>query len=233
MLPGQFRDRILTSFEALKRGEAEDNIYLLPIFHGNEPVARLRPLGRGYRDEELDLMAEWRNQNRGAFLTFVTSTRESTRRWLEGQILARPDRILFLAELPSGVPFGQIGLTNFDFETGGCELDNWIRGQGVGIRGGMNLAIRRLMDWVFLDLGAASQLARVFSDNQLVLDLHHRNGLREEKRVALVRVVEESLTRWVEAPELAKGPERDLVYLRIGREGYRALNVPTQSALTG
>lgn len=105
--------------------------------------------------------------------------------------------------------------------------DKCIRGHGVAIKNGMTAAIQRLMDWVFLDLEAESMLARVFSDNRAVLLLHRRNGLREEKRVLLVRIDEGDSTRWVESPEMpAAETSRQIVYLRIARRGYRPLNVP-------
>jgi RimJ/RimL family protein N-acetyltransferase len=222
----QFREQVTRFFTAMKDAERGDVSWHIPIYRGSEPVARLRPVGRDFCDVEVDLIACWRNQNREAFLTSSVSTRDSARSWLELQIINRADRILFLAETPDGAPFGHIGLTNFNFQIGSCELDNWIRGRGLGIRGGMTLAIRRLMDWVFFDLGAQIQRARVFSNNSNVLQIHHGNGLREEKRVPLVCIEENSTRRWVEAPDLCRGPERDLVYLRIHRQGYEALNVP-------
>lgn len=225
----EFKERVVTIFKSMKfEFHKRPDELAIPIYQQGNIIARLRPVHVNFTPQEVKLLAEWRNQNREAFLTWVTSTEESTRKWLLEQILLREDRILFFAETLDGVHFGQIGLTNFDFSLKSTELDNWIRGKGGLIKGGMMLAIRSLMDWVFSFLNANSIYARVLSDNEKVINLHMQNGLRVVKRVPLQRVDEGNIIRWIEMEENTGTCEKYLVYQRIDREEYMRLCIEKQ-----
>ncbi len=197
----------------------------IPFFAEGREAGSLRPLTNGATDREIGLLVDWRNRNRDRFLTWIDSTPASARRWLDEAILARHDRLLFLVETPEGEPFGQVGLTNFEAEERACELDNWIRGPGAGVRGGMTMAIRALMDFCFRTLGAQRVRARVFADNPHVVDLHRGNGLRVMRTMPLRRIDRDGSVTWSEEEGLA-GAEKSLVHLEASRDGYAPLNHP-------
>jgi len=219
-----FRQRVFETFAAMKFDfSAPRDRFRIPIYLRQEIAAYLRPVHAHFTPADVALMRDWRNQKPEVFLTHVNATTESTSHWLLEQILARPDRILFLVEQPDGTPFGQIGLTNFDFAARSCELDNWIRGRGLGVSGGMNQAIRALMDWTFFFLEAEMAWGRVFADNHHVLELHRRNGMSIVNRVMLRPIRDGDIIRWVETD--APNPEaRQAVDVLIRRNGYVPLN---------
>jgi RimJ/RimL family protein N-acetyltransferase len=227
----EFKKRTIRIFREMKfEYEKRPDDLMIPVYRHGNVIARLRPIHHRFNLHEIELLKKWRNRNREAFLTWTTSTERSTRRWITQQILPREDRILLLAETLDGVAFGQVGLTNFDFARKACELDNWIRGKGGWIKGGMMLAIQSLMDWVFFTLKADITYARVFSENVGVINRHMQNGLRIVKCTALRRVDDTEGCRWVEIEkEGSEAAQKYLVYLELIRGGYRRLNHPAEA----
>ncbi len=221
-----FRDRILAAFRTLK----ERGGPAIPVSHGGNTVAWLRPLSCQFTASEVALLVAWRNRHREAFLTWAPVTEASTRRWVTEQILARADRVLFLVETADGIPFGQMGLANVDFAARAVEVDNVLRGRADLLRGGMSLALRALLDWLFFDLGGEVAYLRVLADNRRALDFYTRNGFRFLKKVPLKRVSAENGIRWVELTEDVTEAERYLLYLAIHRDGYRQNTLEIQGA---
>ena len=195
-----FKERVVTTFRTMKLDfDLHPDKLTIPVHKQGRSIARLRPVHVNVAPQEITLLMEWRNQNREAFFSWFVATEHGTRDWLKDQILSREDRILFLVETLDGVPFGHIGLTSFDFSSKTCEIDNVLRGRDEFIKGGMSAALRALINWVFIYLGANSVYLRVLADNRHAIDFYKSSGLRIVKRVPLQRVDEDNLVRWVEA----------------------------------
>jgi RimJ/RimL family protein N-acetyltransferase len=223
-----FKKYLLKTFDAMKNDfENHSSNLTIPIYQDKNIIGRLRPLHRKYTSEEVDCLMRWRNESRNGFFTWINSTRKSTTKWIDEQILSRPDRILFLAEDQDGRLMGQIGITNCDFDKCACELDNWIKEKKSKISGGMMLAIQSLMDWIFFVLKADMVYARVFIDNEPVISKHKKNGLVVISKVPLKKIIEAEMVRWVELTgSSSEDPDTYYVVLAIKKEGYQRLNHP-------
>lgn len=223
----EFQEKVITTLRAMKFEPAKRPDELaIPVYQQGNVVVRLHPIHANFTPEEVQLLVEWRNQNSEAFLTWITATEEGTKKWLTERILSRDDRILFFVETLDGVPFGHIGLTNFDFSLKACEIDNVIRGKAELNKGGMTFAFQTLMNWVFFFLDANSAYLRVFSNNERALRFYIRNGFRMVRQVPLRRVEEGNMIRWVESEEDNGSVfEKYVVYLKTDRnEHARRLN---------
>lgn len=220
----EFPEKVIAQFRAMKFEFAKRPDELtIPIYQQGCVIGRLRPIHANFTSEDVRLLVEWRNQNREAFFTWIKATERGTQKWLREQILPREDRILFFIETLKGVPLGHIGLTNFDFSSKACEVDNVLRGKAKFIKGGMSAALQALINWVFLVLNANSVYLRVFSDNQRAVDFYRRNRLRIVKQVPLRRLEEGNITRWVEAEEeFGSVFEKYVLYLKLERDEYVA-----------
>lgn len=223
----EFRERVLTSLRALKFDfDLRPEELAIPIARQGCVVGRLRPIHANFTFEDIRLLVEWRNQNREAFFSWFTATEEGTGKWLREQILAREDRILFFIETLEGMPFGHVGLTNFDFSIKACEVDNVLRGKSGFVKGGMSIALQALVNWVFTVLGASLVYLRVFSDNRRALDFYMRIGFELVKRVPLRRVEDGKATRWVEAEEGVEAVfEKYVSYLKVERAKYAGVEI--------
>ena len=215
----EFQEKVITTLRAMKFEPAKRPDELaIPVYQQGNVVVRLHPIHANFTPEEVQLLVEWRNQNSEAFLTWITATEEGTKKWLTERILSRDDRILFFVETLDGVPFGHIGLTNFDFSLKACEIDNVIRGKAELNKGGMTFAFQTLMNWVFFFLDANSAYLRVFSNNERALRFYIRNGFRMVRQVPLRRVEEGNMIRWVESEEDNGSVfEKYVVYLKTER----------------
>jgi RimJ/RimL family protein N-acetyltransferase len=222
----EFKERVVTTFRAMKFAfDKSPDELTVPIYQKGNVVARLRPVHAGFTPQEVKLLMEWRNQNREAFFTWFTATERGTERWLTEQILAREDRILFFIETLDRIPFGHIGLTNFDFVSKACEVDNVLRGRNEFIRGGMSFALQALVNWIFTVLGVNLVYLRVFSDNQRALNFYTRNGFEIVSRVPLRRVEDGDVIRWVETEEAGTVFEKYALYLRMESDKYAGIGM--------
>lgn len=77
-------------------------------------------------DEDIQLLADWRNANNFAYKDQVVATPESIRHWLVTHYFSKP-RMLFWV-IYEGKKIGMMGL-NFEH---GCEIDSCIRGDPSG-----------------------------------------------------------------------------------------------------
>jgi RimJ/RimL family protein N-acetyltransferase len=171
-------------------------------------IAYLSPIRATEKNAEL--LARWRNKYKDNFLTCFIATKDKTLHWLKS-IIKGNDRILFFIEIETKEPIGQIGLTNFDFINKRCELDQVIRGVEGVLPGVMTYACITITDWAFETLKARSVYARVFEDNLPAINTYIRSGYKVFKKVPLKKVINGSVTKWVENSEAT--PARYLLYL--------------------
>lgn len=219
----QFKEKVITTFKAMKfEFEKQPDKLMIPIYQHGNVIARLHPVHARLSSHEVKFLTEWRNQNRKSFFTWITATEEGTKKWLTEQILHREDRILFIIETLDGIPFGHIGLTNFDFSSKSCEINNVLRGKPECIKIGMSAALQTLINWAFLELDVRTLFLRVFADNQRAVDFYRRNGLRIVKCVPLQRIDGGDVIQWVEAKDKHGSFEKWVLYMEIEREEYGA-----------
>jgi perosamine synthetase len=180
----------------------------IPVRDGDEVVGRLRPIPEcppGRINEDIKLLAKWRDAASAWFPSQFKVTEEGTRRWYSEQVIQAPDRILFMVETAQGVPVGHLGLFRFEFNDRTCEIDNVIRGRDDVWLGAMTLATLALRDWTFDTLAVRNLCLRVFSDNERGIALYERCGFKETWRIPLRRVVEGEERRWLETPYARPG----------------------------
>jgi len=218
----EFREKVVAQFHAMKfEFVKRPHKLTIPTYWQGHVIGRLCPIHADFSSENVHLLAKWRSQNREAFFTWFLPTEQDTEKWLKEQILLRDDRILFFVETLEQVPFGHIGITNFDFLSRSCEIDNVLCGRAGLIKGGMSAALQALMDWVFSDLSVKRMYVRVFYDNQRALDFYTRNGFQIVKRVLTQRVEEGSVIRWVEAQEVSGVIfEKYVLYLAVEQDQW-------------
>ena len=181
-----------TDFQAIPR---------IPVVWEGQIVMSLRPVPaelKGEASSDARLMAAWRNLHQTAFFTWMTSTEDSTRRWLTERYGPSNEWIIFMLETCDGVPFGHLDLSNFQCDSGTCELGRVLRGPAIGPDGGMTLGGSALMNWAACKLGVQRFFLRVFSDNQKAISLYARLGFRETATMPMRRVETGSLVRWEE-----------------------------------
>lgn len=171
---------ITTIFNRMKlKGEGETLVTLPVADNSGTVLGWLRPVTRDLVIAMPDcarLIARWRNENPTLSAQTFTATEQGTISWLEDQILARSDRLLFLILLSDGTPVGHIGYSCFDFLNQQCEVDAVLRGEKSAPPGIMTFALRELIHWGLSTLKLNIIRLRVFSDNTHAIEFYKRNG---------------------------------------------------------
>ncbi len=166
-----------------------------------QPVkALLRPVAtqQGMLNlKDVGLLTEWRNRFVPSFLTDFVATDDRTARWLTDFVGPNDNKILFMVDI-NGETVGNIGLDFIDWEVGYGEADNIVRG-GSSPPGLMQLALQTALSWAENQLGLCKFGVRVRSDNT-ALEFYRKTGFIEYKRVALRKIDEPTMVRWVEDP---------------------------------
>ena len=169
-------EKILQKFKSEKNSE-------IVIFNGGKLIAI------GYQDlekeDKIELLAKWRSENQHAFPSQFPVTFAGTKSWLDKQLLAAKDRILFFVADEKGQLIGHVGLFRFDYHKKACELDNIVRGVHLVARGIMTSACKALIEFAKKELGVSEIYLRVFSDNEVALKLYRNLGFEEIIRIPL------------------------------------------------
>ena len=199
---GEFRRKILSLFKKIKSsGRASQ---LIPIYEKNRVVAQLRLITSDFTNEEVKLLAEWREASAEWFPSQFKVTKKGTRKWLKEKVINAKDRILFWVQDLEGLFIGHMGLYRFDFKNRSCEIDNVVRGRQNVISGIMTLGLKALLNWTFSTLGIRAIYLRVFSDNEKAIALYQRCGFKEVRKIPLKRVIKGDTIRWVEISNKSK-----------------------------
>lgn len=192
----------------------------LPIIAESKTVGALEPISTAAleSDEQISLLAAWRNKAQPWFPSQFKVTKEGTRTWVDKQLLQLNDRILFYVKTSEEQRIGHVGLFRFDFAAGHCEIDNIVRGED-GWKGAIEAACATMMEWAFKELGMRKLYLRVVSDNKRALALYERLGFQEIQRVPLRKVQTPTSTRWVEiVGRPYEKVERYFITMEISRE---------------
>jgi len=185
---------------------------VIPV--GVPPEAFLRPVATRnelLNPEDASLLTEWRNRYVQAFLTEFQATESRTARWLTEVVGPSEGKILFMVDDLNGRTFGYMGLDYIDWEQGYGEADAVVRGAEAA-PGTMKRALQTLLTWARGWLGLHELGVRVRSDNT-ALEFYRKVGFYEVRRVALRRVEEPQMVRWVEDTSL-ESSEVYLIHMR-------------------
>lgn len=201
-------------FNALKNELRSSVSPVIPVYDEKHLIGYLRAITRSVLNDEKEIMrlALWRQANESWFRAQFKVTFEGTKKWAEEQLLEKKDRLLFMCETPTGVPFGHMGLFRFNFDERACEIDNVMRGE-KHIPGAMTHALNALIKWTKNTLGIKKLLLEVLSDNQKAINLYKRVGFEEFKKIPLKRVVEKDRVSWVETEKDNEKIRRYNIYM--------------------
>lgn len=174
----------------------------------NKTVAILRPITKKIikNDNEIYLLAKWREQNSFAFPSQFKVTINGTKLWLINQLLNNPTRMLFFVETKDTHPIliGHMGLYSFDFKENSCEIDNVVRGDKQLLKGIMSLALKELIAWTKKELKPNNIYLRVFYDNISAINYYTKIGFRKLKLIPLKKSVSKNMVIWNEDNRLKK-----------------------------
>lgn len=195
-----FKAKVSSQMNYLKHPKYSMRILTIPILKNRSRTAGSLKVftSRHVSDNSIiALLARWRRRSSNWFPAQFRVTKDGTRRWALDQILEKPDRILFLIQLPTGTLAGHVGLNRFDYARKMCEIDNIVRGR-KSAPGLMYLAVLAMMRWAEEYLGVTGFSLRVFSDNERAIRLYTRLGFRTVKTIPLCRLVDAGVVRWEE-----------------------------------
>ena len=195
------RQEVTVLFNRYKRKNGEDEFISIPIEDDNSIMGFLKPITYGYDNvfpETVSLMSKWRKENPSLSNSIFEITDERTKKWLDRLILERADRLLFFIDELDGRHVGHIAYSSFDFENRTCEIDAVLRGEEVRVKGIMTYTIMSMIRWLNNHLKLDAIQLRVNEDNEKALNLYHRCGFIEIKRIPLYRRELEGEIRWDE-----------------------------------
>lgn len=210
----QFKKNVLKVFDTLKKEQKSAVLPVIPVYNQRKLLAYLRVISESsyHSDEEIRLLAKWREEHDEWFPSQFKVTFEGTKVWLKEKLLDEKFRILFMIETPYGKPIGHIGLFRFNFVEKTCEIDNVIRGE-KDIPGIMTFAIKTLMDWSRNYLAVQKFYLQVFSDNKRAVALYGRCGFIITREVPLKKIKENDRTIWKEDEGSRSNLKRKNVYM--------------------
>lgn len=200
--------------------------YCIPIVVNGAVRGRLRPVTREvlHNTDELSKLTEWRRSSSTRFATEFAGSEESTRSWLEHQVLGADDRILFIVEDEDHTPVGQMGLLDYDETEQTCELDNLLRGQKGKFGNIMIYALIAFGEWSVRTLNLRSAYIHVLADNYRAIRIYKSFGAVEIERIPLRKVEEEDGVRWAPSPlPLVEPAEREMLKMTISRENFQQI----------
>ena len=171
--------------------------FKVPVRQGHREIGYLRPIGRDWENQAgmVGLLAAWRRTHQDAYPTVFPVTEEGTARWIQAQLIERPDRILFLVMGSDDQPVGHMGLANADGEKREIEIDNVIRGVDNVVPGMMSAGLQALTEWAFAVLKVRRLFLRVFKDNVHAVKYYERCGYRMCGEIPLHKFVEGNVTK--------------------------------------
>jgi len=147
----------------------------------------------------IEALTRWRAENVHAFTKQFRPTIAGMHDFARAQLIERPDCILFLVLDASARPIGHVGLSNFDFATRTCEIDNIVRGETDAPGGIMTAAVATVMNWTYRTLDPKEIRLRTLAENTRALALYHRLGFIPLSLIPLRKVEADDVTEWLEA----------------------------------
>lgn len=175
----------MASLQDLKvKSRAEAEALAIPI---SRQVESLIPVGPWILQDGalIKKLADWRWQNKSSFFAQFPRSIEGMYGYLDGQIIADPDRMLFMIASPSTQPIGHVGIVQrSEFQ---YEIDAVMKSPECAVTGIMHDAIESMMTWARSALGSREFILRVASTNERAIALYSRLGFQEVLRYPLLR----------------------------------------------
>lgn len=216
--------KIQREIHSIKNPESPNNITRIPILSDNDVIMTLRPIPSvlfGEAQGDARLMAEWRNNNKESFFSWINATEKSTITWLEQYYQANDQDIIFMIETPDKTPFGHLALYNFSPNLQLCEFGRVVRGLHKGPVGGMTLAVQCVLSWVVAVLDVKTIFLEVFQDNRKAISLYERCGFTAMETIPLKKISLSNNVRWTKISDQDEGkqdPERFALRMEISAE---------------
>ena len=189
-------DRKDIILDAIRRAK-EEKLHLPVHDDSGKHLSSMRIMGNS--PEEVKHVADWREAAADSAPTMFPYNLDNTKKWVENQVTAHPERILFFLETPEGERWGHLGLATFSWESDvSCELDAIMRGREDRAKGVMTPAIRTLMKWATEHLGIRRFGLRVFSDNDRAIRLYERLGFERDRLIPMIFEKGDPISKWRE-----------------------------------
>jgi RimJ/RimL family protein N-acetyltransferase len=203
------RDTVLGKVQKAKDQDLE-----LPVHVKGTLVSHMRM--PALDDLHIRCVADWRERHKHWYPTVFPYNLAGTRAWIEKQVIANPERILFFLWTPDGELWGHLGLATFRFDddVAFCEIDAVMRGRADLAHGLMTPAVQALIDWAKQDIGIQRIGLRVFADNARAIKLYERLGFVHGKKIPLVYEQGDPISQWREAKE-GETPQRDFLVMEL------------------
>ena len=185
-----------------------------------EVLGALRPVTKSEASDPalLELMTDWRNANKGFFLTQFHATPERTSRWLDEVIVSDATRAMYLVEDATGRAVGHVGAKSLG---SACpELDNMIRGRPGGDPQLMFLAEVAVLGRLFADRSVRAVCLWVFSRNWIPIGIHQSIGFRQGRREKLFRIERGSEVHLVPGGPEGEPQKFDYLQMEIDRIAF-------------
>jgi perosamine synthetase len=136
---------------------------------------------RNIQSSDLDMMLEWRNQNRRYFFDSSILTKDRHQEWFDNYLKDNRTDKMFIIETKNKIPIGMIGLNRIDYKNKCAEFGRFI----IGIpkfrkRGFGSDAARTLVKFAFNKLGLRRIYLRLLKKNKRAKKLYQRIGFIEE-----------------------------------------------------
>jgi len=160
---------------------------ILEVFNDKkEQIATLTPLticDVFMGSEIIKFMTKWREFYKDSFFTKFKGSNERTFVWLQNTIIKDDNRMFFIIKDISGEIVAHIGIIFYDKSV--CELDNLIKDVNCRIPGVITFTEKRIIKWLFMQIGIKKITGRLFSDNIKARSLHKKCGFKEVKEIKL------------------------------------------------
>ena len=182
-LSNDFKDKV----RKLKYAKTTPNS-LIRFKHFNENYI-LYPITKKILSERktISLLSLWRKNNQKNFPSQFKVTFNGTKKWAQGQLLEKDDRVLFfLKKEKNKLPFAHMGLSRLDVKNKSCEIDNVVRGKNLeNTKGAMTVSLINFLEWTYKNFNMKNLTLTVFEDNIRAIKLYKQIGFREFKKIPL------------------------------------------------
>jgi len=215
-----YKKYIVGIFNEYKCKNIFDELKCIPVYNNKKLIyAYLVPITFQYKltsPEYVHLLSEWRRNNPIGFSSIFKIDDIRTEKWIDGLVLNREDRILFMIETFNRKKIGHLGYSSFNFEQQNCEIDNVVRGVKGEYPGIMKYAMNSILYWGIKKLKLRDIFLRVLSDNKHAINFYKNCGFTEIKKIPLFKVETKGEIKWVEKDDKHyKKPDRFYSYMQF------------------
>jgi len=136
--------------------------------------------------DTIEQLANWRNINRSAYATRFKADRDSTKRWLQNQIIDSNSEILFLVTNAYGRTVGHMGLASIDSPSHSLEIDNVARWEDNLPPNTFKHCLTALIEWARTSMFTEGFILRVFASNARAISFYRKNNFQETRVIPMI-----------------------------------------------